>query len=104
METFHIRAVATDDTYTLRLAGEADLAVADDVVAHGIAGLEDVAMQNLVIDLADVTFVDSTVLGSLVKLSVQAEHRTKAFALVNVPDRVQRTLTISGLDSLFTIS
>ena len=103
METFRIGVTPTEGTCTLSLAGEADLAVADDIVALGTAGLEDATVHTLVIDMTDVTFLDSTVLSALVKLSLLAEDRAKSLALAHVPNRVQRVLKIAGLDSVFAI-
>jgi anti-sigma B factor antagonist len=101
VETFRIKAVPGEGTCTLILSGEADLAVADDVTELGTLGLEEPATQQLVVDLAAVTFIDSTTLGALVHLRNVAADNEKTLKLVNVPDRVGRVLHIAGLDKVF---
>jgi anti-sigma B factor antagonist len=53
--------------------------------------------ERLIVDLADVRFVDSTVLGVLVETRTKLEHR-RAFLLASAGLETQRALEISGLD------
>jgi anti-anti-sigma factor len=103
METFRIKAVPGDETCTLVLAGEADLAIAEDIMELGVLGLREAKVHALIIDLAAVTFIDSTALGALVRLRNVAEDSGRKFVLIGVPDRVLRVLAIAGLDTVFTI-
>jgi anti-anti-sigma factor len=60
-------AVQNDGQVTLTVAGEVDLPVRDDFIAMGAGALE-VGPRVLVIDLSDVTFIDSAGLSGLVQL------------------------------------
>jgi anti-sigma B factor antagonist len=101
METFRIMAVPGEGACTLVLSGEADLAVADDIVQLGRASLDDAATRRLVVDLKDVTFIDSTSLGALVTLNNLAQRSSRRFELTQVPPRVERVLAVTGLDKVF---
>jgi anti-sigma B factor antagonist len=101
MQTFRIMAVPGEGTCTLVLSGEADLAVADDIVHLGTLGLDDPATHRLVVDLQAVTFIDSTTLGAFVKLNNLAQGSSRRFELTHVPPGVERVLAISGLDQVF---
>jgi len=97
METFRIRAVPGDGFSTVILSGEADLAVAPDLVELGTVCLEEANCSSLIIDLAAVTFIDSTAIGAMIRLHNLAEATGKTVALVHVPNRVQQVLTLAGL-------
>ena len=57
----------------------------------------------LVVDLADLEFIDSTGLSLLVQAQQRIESQGHRFVLRNPAERVQRVLEISGLTELFTI-
>jgi anti-sigma B factor antagonist len=101
MQKFRIMAVPGEGTCTLVLSGEADLAVADDIVQLGSLSLDDPATHRLVIDLQAVTFIDSSALSAFVTLNNLAQGSSCRFELTHVPHRVQRVLAISGLDQVF---
>lgn len=101
MENFRIMAVPGEGTCTLVLSGEADLAVADDIIQLGTLSLDDPATHRLVIDLKAVTFIDSTTLGALVRLNNLARGSSRRFELAHVPPRVEQVLAIAGLDHVF---
>jgi anti-sigma B factor antagonist len=101
MDTFQITAVDDERTATLTLHGEADVAVADEIVESGTRRLTDGDVDTVVIDLGGVTFMDSTAIGALVRLHNVADTAGKHLALVNVPARVRKILTITGLLDLF---
>jgi anti-anti-sigma factor len=101
MQKFRIMAGPGEGTCTLVLSGEADLAVADDIVQLGTLSLDDPATHRLVIDLQAVTFIDSSGLSAFVKLNNLAQDSSRRFELANVAPGVERVLTISGLDKVF---
>jgi anti-anti-sigma factor len=51
----------------------------------------------LIIDLADVSYIDSAVLGSLVAMHVASARNQRKYALVNANQRIQNMLTVSGV-------
>lgn len=94
MTQFEIRKVASG---RFCLSGELDMASAKSL--H--EALEPVVRgdAHIVLDLEELTFIDSSGIRALLDLS----HRLNGaapLALVNVPDAVQRVLDIVGLESL----
>jgi anti-anti-sigma factor len=51
----------------------------------------------LIIDLAEVPYIDSAVLGSLVAMHVACARNQRKYALVNANQRIQNMLTVSGV-------
>lgn len=86
---------------TVRLIGDIDLAAQDEVLAV----LEPAtcraahAGEDLVVDLGDVTFLDSTGIALLVRARRQLPDGV-ALVLARPPEQVRRVLEISGLDQL----
>jgi anti-sigma B factor antagonist len=83
------------------LAGELDLYNAADVREALLAACAD-EPQRLVVDLADVTFIDSTALGVLIEARSRLENK-RAFVLAAPGLETKRALEISGLDRHFTV-
>ena len=84
----------------LSLAGELDLADAP-ALREALRRAVERSPKRLVVDLAEVTFVDSTILGALVE--ARSALGGDAFALAAPGFAVRRTLEVSGLDRHFTI-
>jgi len=89
----------------LRLFGDIDLATADDVVAraanlltHHPPGVP------LIVDLGEVTFLDSSGLSALVRLRRAAEAQGSQVLLRDVPQRVTVLLELAGLAEYFPTS
>jgi anti-sigma B factor antagonist len=91
------------DQAVLTLAGDVDVAVADAVRNSGFNCLHQ-ADKVLVIDLAAVTFIDSSGLGALVAVRNRAQADSKTVTLRAVPRRVRQVLALSHLDEIFTIA
>lgn len=90
-----------DGAIVVSLAGELDLYNAEDVRA---ALLECCAEEPsvLVVDLAEVTFIDSTALGVLIEARSRLAER-EGFRLAAPGLETQRALEVSGLDQHFSI-
>jgi anti-sigma B factor antagonist len=84
----------------LSLAGELDLADAP-ALRDALRGAVERSPRRLVVDLAEVTFVDSTVLGALVE--ARSRIGGEAFALAAPGLDVRRALEVSGLDRHFRV-
>jgi anti-anti-sigma factor len=102
METFRVRARPGSVTCTLELSGEADLDFVPDIIELGTASLAEPMFQVLFLDLAAVTFVDSSALGAFVRLRNMAIDHNKRMVLINIPSKVARVLTMAGLDKVFS--
>jgi anti-anti-sigma factor len=101
METFRITAVPGDTVCTLVLQGEVDLAVADDILALGTVSLAEATTQTLILNLHAVTFIDSSAIGTLIRLRNLAAESNKHLQLAHVPHRVRHVLTLTGLNHTF---
>jgi anti-sigma B factor antagonist len=101
MGRFRIKAAPGDKTCTLILHGEADLAVADDIVALGTLSLAETTTDTLILDLEAVTFMDSTSIGAMIRLRNLATDSGKHLQLAHVPDRVRQVLSLTGLGGTF---
>jgi anti-sigma B factor antagonist len=92
---------AVGDACVVRLGGELDLYNAEQVrVALGSACAGSPA--RVVVDLAEVEFLDSTALGVLIEARTMLENR-RAFLLAAPGLETRRALQISGLDRHFTV-
>ncbi|MCU1488829.1 MAG: anti-sigma-factor antagonist [Acidimicrobiaceae bacterium] len=82
--------------------GEIDVMTAPRL--HGaLAELVAEAPSSLLVDLANVSFVDSTGLGTLVVAHRHLEERGGTLRLVSVPGNVLQVLDVTGLTSRFHI-
>lgn len=91
-----------DGSTVLNVAGEIDLAVAEEFVDVAKTCLDQTS--GIGLDLGDVTFIDSSGLGVLVRLRKEADQQSKSFALVNLSPAVERLLEVTGLDNVFSSS
>ena len=84
------------------LSGEVDIYTAPRF-KECMVGLFDAGLDRLVVDMSAVTFIDSTALGVLIGGVRRAHTAGGAMALVVTNRAVERVLSITGLDSVFTI-
>ncbi len=90
-----------DGATIVALAGELDLYNAEEVRAALLAACGDEPAV-LVVDLAEVTFVDSTALGVLIEARSRLADRN-SFRLAAPGLETRRALEISGLDKHFSV-
>ena len=57
----------------------------------------------LIIDLADVPYMDSAALGSLMGVHVSCQTHGRRYALVGASDRLQTVFRVAGVGSLLTM-
>jgi len=95
-------ALSEDDAgeTILALSGEIDLATADAAAERGIEALES-AQDELVIDLGDVTFVDSAGLTALVRIRKTALGDGKRVLVISAQPYLQRAFELTGLANAF---
>jgi anti-sigma B factor antagonist len=85
----------------VRLVGELDLYNAADVREALLAACEE-QPERLVVDLAEVSFLDSTVLGVLVEARSRVTDK-RSFMLAAPGKEARRALDLSGLDRHFAV-
>lgn len=94
----HFRVEVRNDgrASVIAVSGELDLAssaaLEDELVRVSASDVEQV-----IIDLRELEFMDSTGLSTLVKAHQRAEESGKRFALVRGPQQVQRLLSLTGV-------
>ena len=93
-----------DGTWILAVAGEIDVATSPELrrELHQLADREPTC---LVLDLSDVTFIDSSGLGVLVGAlkRLREEDRGDILVLEGLQEPVRKVFDITGLTDLFTI-
>ena len=90
------------DQTVVHLGGEIDVYTAP-VVREKLDEQIQAGRINLVVDLTDVTFLDSTGLGVLVGRLKLTRTRGGSMRLVGKDDRVLKVFSITGLDKVFEI-
>jgi anti-sigma B factor antagonist len=99
---FSIQAVTEGPTTTLRVAGEVDLATADEL-NQAIAAALQAGPGALVVDLAEVTFLDSTGLAVLVAVTNQTGTSGVRLTIRDPAPRVRNVIRITGLGEFLPI-
>lgn len=86
--------------HRLALSGELDLANAEQLI-EAVGGLCDQGAGEILLDLRDLAFMDSTGLRAIAEcLAVSRDHDC-GFALTPAPAPVQRVFEIAGVEDLF---
>jgi anti-sigma B factor antagonist len=99
---YSIEREPEDGTARLKLSGEMDLRAAGDLrdaLLHAL-GEGDGSVS---LDMGGLTFLDSTIISVLIMARKRASTAGGEVRLCAVPRRVERILTITGIESLFTI-
>ena len=91
-----------DTTHVVSLRGEIDAATAPRLGSR-LFGLADEGIQGVVVDLSDVTFMDSTAIGVLLNALAHFSTRHTKMVLVCPTDRVLRPFEITGIAKHLTI-
>ncbi|MBX9427454.1 MULTISPECIES: STAS domain-containing protein [Streptomyces] len=96
---FHIDVPHTDGTLAvIALSGEFDITTALAVRTRAL-DLISVGHPDLVADLSDVTFCDSSGLGALVGIWRCAKDADGSLTLAAIPARLSRLLSVTGMDT-----
>jgi anti-sigma B factor antagonist len=91
-----------ENAFVVTLAGEADLYTAPEL-ERALEGVIALGATAVVLDLADVTFVDSTTLAILVRYNARFGSLGGDLVIVSDDRRVLRTFEITGLAKMFRI-
>ncbi|MDT4976743.1 MAG: hypothetical protein QOG98_2501 [Pseudonocardiales bacterium] len=87
----------------LALAGDVDIACADELTARAMDAINTASAETLVLDLAQVTFMDSNGIGTLFRIHTACAESGKQMVLRAVPRYVRDVLKITGLDLVISI-
>lgn len=92
-----------DGRCVIALAGDLDIASADDVAASGRAAVGTSSARDVVLDLSKVAFIDSTAIGALLTIRNAADERGLSTRLEGASPRIIKLLTITGLTKVFDL-
>jgi anti-sigma B factor antagonist len=95
-------AELADNAFVVTAAGEADMHTAP-ALDQALAGVVGLGGTSVVLDLADVSFIDSTVLAVLHRYHRRFASLGGDLVLVSEDRRILRTLEITGLDRIFKL-
>jgi anti-sigma B factor antagonist len=98
--SLNVRSVG--DRSVLDVVGEVDVYSAPEL-RERLSELLSAAKPNLIVNLSEVTFLDSTGIGTLVAGLNRAVQFGGSLALVCDHDRILKLFKITGLDSVFVI-
>ena len=90
------------DRFVITVSGEVDLATSPDLDTAIIAAIESKA-GSVVVDLTDVSFMDSSGLGAIVRGLKRCREADKDLDLVITNERVLKVFGITGLDQVIPI-
>lgn len=93
----------TDESVWVFVAGEIDAFTAPKLREELLA-LADGAHQSIVVNLKDVSYLDSTGLGVFVGLFKQLKKNGGELQLVDLSEQLKRLFVITGLSHILTIS
>jgi anti-anti-sigma factor len=91
-----------DGVRVVSVTGELDLLVADELVTVVRAAFSH--QSGVELDLGELSFVDSSGLGALVRIRKEAEGHGIPLALTNVPPSTKRLLEVTGLAGTFDLA
>jgi len=99
---FELRVVRDDGSAHIAPVGELDIATTPELeqaLAHATAD----AVAEIVLDLRELTFMDSTGLRALAQANAAAEQSGVALSIIRGPRQIDRVLEISGLGALLPL-
>lgn len=102
-EKLKVSTTAHEDTVTVQLAGEIDLRTSPDLRDELLRLLER-KPPRIILDLAGVSYIDSSGVGTIVELKRKAMRRSSKVVLVALQPRVRSLLEITRLISFFDIA
>jgi anti-anti-sigma factor len=101
-QRFELVSGADGDSLELVLAGDLDMAATFKIEPELDRLLAGQRFRRLVLDVADVQFIDSAGVGVLLSIRERTKQLGIEMTLVNVSDSVRRILDLSGTSALFT--
>ena len=91
-----------DQTHVISLGGEIDLYTAPEFKERMVELIE-AGKKNIIVDLSEATFIDSTTLGVLVGGVKRLRPSGGGLALVCTDQNISKIFEITGLDRVFSI-
>ena len=92
-----------DDTHVIAVTGEIDLFTAPEFKQRMSAPIDE-DRSNLIVDLTQTTFIDSSSLGVLIGAHRRLKLRGGSLVVVCNDEAIAKTFKITGLDGVFTLA
>lgn len=100
----HINIIAINNAATIFLSGEFSFDAHREFKAAYINQLNNSKIGNIVVNLADVKYLDSSALGMLLVMRDYVKAAKKALVLSSPSPIAKRTFEIAGFEKVFTIN
>lgn len=97
-----VKLVSTDGKLEFALSGEIDSATSEDFYAEVVAAYRH-DNKDIEFDCTSLTFIDSTMLGTFVKIFKMLKADGHATVLKNVQPRIRKLFEICSLDTIMEI-
>lgn len=98
-----ISASKVDSITVLSLKGTIVAGSSSDLLQNKIQQLLDAGEIRLILDLGQITFIDSTGIGSLIRVSTAASRKRGTIKLLHLTKHIHDVLQITRLSSVFGI-
>ena len=96
--------VVFDETIArIILSGELDYSTQEEIRRENNKALAAAHIKEIQVNLADVTFLDSSVIRALLILQKSASEDGKSLTLLNCSQSIREIFEIGGFDKMFTI-
>jgi anti-anti-sigma factor len=100
----HVRVAAINDTATIYLNGHFSFAAHREFKAAYKNQLNNSMIGNIVVNLAEVSYMDSSALGMLLVLRDHVQAANKSLTLSTPSSIAKRTFAIASFQKIFTIN
>ena len=97
-----VKLISADEKLVIALYGEIDSATADDFYAQ-VSAIYTHDKRDIEFDCSALTFIDSTTLGTFVKIFKHLKQDGHTFVLKNVHPRIKKLFQICALDTIMEI-
>ncbi len=97
-----VKLLSAEEKLEIALTGEIDSATSEDFYAEVIA-IYSHDKKDIVFDCSALDFIDSTTLGTFVKLFKHVKSDGNTFKLINVRPRIKKLFEICALDKIMEI-
>ena len=97
-----VKLISADANLVIALSGEIDSATVDDFYAQ-VTAIYTHDTKATIFDCSALTFIDSTTLGTFVKIFKHLKEDGHKFILRNVQSRIKKLFQICALDTIMEI-
>src|SRR5215208_3032441 len=93
----------TGQVARILLSGDVDFSTQVDLGEAIDQALSVNAAKEIQVDMADVNFIDSSVIRTLLRLQERASAKKKSLSIWNCNDRIREIFVIGGFDQMFVL-